>query len=130
MQLEINGKLRKLQWGTGALEDLCDRLDMSLQDIDVAVITNENKILNQLAYSALRNGADINDEDLDFNYKFFLAWLDEQPQEKGVEIMQDFLESKILGRTMKDRFDEIIERLDVADSKMGNSKSPKKKSTL
>lgn len=129
MQLEINGKQRKLQWGTGALEDLCDRLDMSLQDIDVAIITNENKVLNQLAYSALRNGADINDEEIEFNYKFFLAWLDEQPEGIGTEIMTDFLNSKILGRTMQERFNEIIERLDVADAKIGSPKTAKKKST-
>lgn len=127
MQLEINGKNCRLQWGTGALEDLCDRLDLSLQDIDAAVITNENKILNQLTYSALRNGADISDEELNFSYKFFLAWLDEQPEDMGKKIMEDFLSSKILGRTMQDRFNEIIERMSVSDN---NAATVKKKKTI
>lgn len=114
MQLEIKDNKWQLCWGTGALETLCDELDISLQDIDVAIISNETATLNRLVYCALKNGAEINDSSLDFNYKYFLNWLDEQPEDTGKEIMGDFMASKLLGKTMQSRFDEIIERLNAS----------------
>lgn len=126
MQLTIKNKDRELCWGMGALESLCDELGVSLQDLDIAVMSNDTKVLNQLAYSALRNGAEINDESLDFNYKFFLNWLDNEPAERGVEIVNDFLKSKIMGVTVESRYQEIIARLTANETEV--SAPSKKKS--
>jgi len=127
MQLIIKDKSRQLCWGMGALEDLCDELGISLQDLDVAVMSNETAILNKLTYCALRNGAEIKDDSLDFNYKYFLNWLDQQDQNLGNEIMKDFLASKILGRTMQERYEEIIARLTANETQ--DTPVAKKKST-
>lgn len=126
MQLTIKNKDRELCWGMGALESLCDELGVSLQDLDIAVMSNDTKVLNQLAYSALRNGAEINDESLDFNYKYFLNWLDNEPAERGVEIVNDFLKSKIMGVTVESRYQEIIARLTANETEV--SAPSKKKS--
>ena len=125
MQLTIKDKARELCWGMGALESLCDELGVSLQDLDIAVMSNDTKVLNQLAYAALRNGAEINDESLDFNYKFFLNWLDNEPSERGVEIVNDFLKSKIMGVTVEARYQEIIARLTANES--SDTPAPAKK---
>ena len=128
MQLNIKEKPRQLCWGMGALEDLCDELGITLQDLDIAILNNETSTLNKLTYSALRNGAEINDDSLDFNYKYFLNWLDQQPDMLGNEIMSDFMKSKLLGKTMQERFDEIIAKLTATEDKTEPNKT-KKKST-
>lgn len=128
MQLEIKGNKWQLSWGSGALESLCNDLGISLQDIEYAVLDDDTTLLNKLTYAALTNGAEIMDISLDFNYKYFLAWLDEQPQEMGVEIMNDFMKSKYLGKTMEDRFNEIIERIN-ASAEANDPKTVKKKNT-
>lgn len=127
MQLEINGRNWQLVWGMGALEELCNELNFSLTDIDVAIMNNETAVLNRLVYCALRNGAECEDTptSLTFNYKKFLQWLDEQPDNTGKSIMDDFMNSKLSGRTMQQRFDEIIERLNAIDSE--ETKKVKKK---
>jgi len=125
MQLTINGKVRKLVWGTGCFEDVCDRLGVSLVDLDILMAENETKTLNEITYSALRNGADIDDEVLDFNYKYFLSWLDNEPQGTGDNIMKDFLASKYLGKTMQDYYNDLIARFEVGEPE--TKKAVKKK---
>lgn len=125
MQLEIQGKQNKLVWGLGALENLCNTLNMTLQEIDLAIMNNDIAVINRLAYCALENGAEIADQELDFNYKFFLAWLDEQPEQIGNDISNDFLKSKLLGKTMEERYNEIIERLKASETP--DNIAPKKK---
>lgn len=127
MQLTINGKVRKLVWGTGCFEDVCDRLGVSLIDLDILLAENESKTLNEITYSALRNGADIDDDVLDFNYKQFLAWLDEQEQGTGDAIMKDFLASKYLGKTMQDYYNDLIARFEASEPE--TKKAVKKKHT-
>lgn len=127
MQLTINGKVRKLVWGTGCFEDVCDRLGVSLVDLDILMAENESKTLNEITYSALRNGADIDDDVLDFNYKQFLAWLDEQEQGTGDAVMKDFLASKYLGKTMQDYYNDLIARYEASEPE--TAKAVKKKHT-
>lgn len=127
MQLEINGSKWQLCWGMGALEDLCDEMGIGLQDIDLAILSNEVKMTNKLTYAALKNGAELNDTSLDFSYKFFLNWLDNADQSTGNEITKDFMKSKLLGQTMQDRFNEIIERLNANESE--SAEPIKKKNT-
>ena len=127
MQLEINGSKWQLSWGMGALEDLCDELGLSLQDIELELMTNETRTINKLTYCALKNGADLNDTSLDFSYKFFLNWLDNAPQSTGKEIMDEYMKSKLLGQTMQDRFNEIIERLNANEPE--SAEPLKKKNT-
>lgn len=127
MQLTIKNKKRDLSWGMGALENLCDELAISLSDIDMAIMNNETATLNRLVYCALKNGAEIEGDELDFNYKYFLDWLDKQSEGTGAKIMDDFLASKLLGKTMKARYEEIIDRLKATE--IEGATPPKKKST-
>lgn len=128
MQLTINGKVRKLVWGTGCFEDLCDRLGVSLVDLDILMAENESKTLNEITYSSLRNGADIDDDVFELNYKQFLQWLDEQEQGTADAIMKDFLASKYLGKTMQDYYNDLIARLEASEPE-GQAKAVKKKHT-
>lgn len=128
MQLEIEGNKWKLVWGLGAFENLCNTLNISLQDIDVAIVTNDTAVVHRLAYCALENGAEIEDKELDFNYKKFLAWLDEQSEETAKDIIDDFMKSKFLGKTVEARYQEIIDRLDAATAESGVTQPVKKKS--
>jgi len=140
MILKIKEQDRPLSWGTGAAENVQNELGISLQDLEFAIMTNETAVLNKLTYAALQNAAEINDADLDFNYKFFLDWLDNQDEKVAKDIMDDFLKSKMLGKTMQSRFDEIIARLEALDSpetkqeaekiKKKNNRSVKSSSTL
>lgn len=116
MQLTINGKVRKLVWGTGCFEDVCDRLGVSLVDLDILMAENQSKTLNEITYSALRNGAEIDDDVFDLNYKQFLAWLDQEDQGTGKEIMDDFLASKYLGKTMQDYYNDLIARFEASET--------------
>ena len=125
MQLNINDKNWKLVWGTGALENLCNQLNMTLNEVDVAIMLGDEKVVNRLAYCALQNGAEIQDSEVDFTYKYFLAWLDEQEEGLGQEISNDFLKSKYLGKTMEDRYNEVIARL-TANETPGTAPSKKK----
>lgn len=140
MILTIKDKPRRLSWGTGAAEIVQNELGISLEDLEFGIMTNESSILNKLTYAALQNAAEIDDETLDFNYKSFLEWLDDQDQKVAKEITDDFLNSKMLGKTMQSRFDEIIGRLEALDTpetkqeaqkiKKKNTRSAKSSSTL
>lgn len=129
MQLSIKGKDYRLVWGTGCFEDFCDRLGVSLIDIDLMMADNQNKTLNQLTYSALRNGADIDDVDFSVKYSVFTEWLDNEPQSVGTAIMEDYLASKYLGKTMQEYYNEIIARFEAEESATAPKATPKKKAT-
>lgn len=108
MKLTINGKEWNLIFGTAAFQILCDDLGLAIEDIDLAIMSNENMVLNRLVYAALKNGAECNYNEVDFSFNQFLNWLDEQPQETGKQIMDVFLASKMMGITMKQRYDDMI----------------------
>jgi hypothetical protein len=127
MRLKINDKEWKLVWGLGALENLCNELGIGLQDVDMAILNNETIVLNKLTYCALQNGAEIDDLELDFNYKKFTQFIDNADESVGREIMNDFMKSKLLGKTMEERYQEIIERINASASE--EIKIPKKKVT-
>ena len=128
LSLEIKEKSRKLIWGTGCFEDVCDRLGLTLSDLDVLMVENERKFLNEITFSALRNGAEIEDDVFELNYKQFTHWLDEAPQETGKQIMEDYLASKFLGKTMQDYYDDIIARFNAAESEVAEATVKKKRS--
>lgn len=111
MKLKIKDQECELVFGTAAFQILCEDLGVSREDIDLAIMTNENEVLNRLVYAALKNGALCNDTEIDFNYHVFMNWLDEQPQEVGTAIMDAFMQSKMMGVTMKDRYDEMIKTI-------------------
>jgi len=127
MQLTINGKVRKLVWGTGCFEDVCDRLGVSLVDLDILMAENESKTLNEITYSALRNGAEIDDDVFELNYKQFLAWLDQEEQGTGDLIMKDFLASKYLGKTMQDYYNDLIARFEASETENSGPAVKKKR---
>lgn len=129
MQLSIKGKDYRLVWGTGCFEDFCDRLGVSLIDIDMMMAENQSKTLNQLTYSALRNGSDIDDADFSIKYSAFTEWLDNEPQSVGTAIMEDYLSSKYLGKTMQEHYQAMIERFEAEESANAPKPAPKKKAT-
>lgn len=128
MQLIIKDKPRSLIFGTGAFEDCCDRLGMTLVDLDLLMAENEQKFLNEITFSALRNGADIDDQDFELNYKQFVYWLDNEPQDTAKKIMDEYLSSKYLGKTMQEYYDELIARFAASETEQP-LKATKKKSS-
>lgn len=128
MQLVVNDKPITLIFGTGAFEDCCDRLDLSLVDLDILQAENEQKFLNEITFSALRNGAEINNQVFDLTYKQFVHWLDQEPQDTGKKIMEAYMDSKYLGKTMRDHYEDLISRFEASQTE-ADVKPVKKKRT-
>lgn len=126
MQLTINNTPITLIFGTGAFEDCCDRLDLSLVDLDLLEAENEQKFLNEITFSALRNGADINGQAFDLTYKQFVHWLDQEPQETAKKIMDAYMDSKYLGKTMRDHYNDLIARFEASQTESNPSPVKKK----
>lgn len=128
MKLEINGNQYGLQWGTGAFEIACEKLNMSVNEVLLGVA--DNKVILTLAYSAIQNWYELQDETnvLPFSYRQFQAWLDEQDQQVAADIVKDFYKSKYEGKVMEDRYNELIELLNQNNPEAAKKKVVKKQS--
>ena len=115
MQLTINENKYNLVWGMGAFEIVCDKLDLTLLDIEVGILDGNDKILNNLAFASIQNGCEVDEVECKLNYKQFLAWLDAQPAEFGKELIDDFLNSYLSGKTIRSRFEEIVQLVNESD---------------
>lgn len=126
MRLTIRDNSYRLSWGTGAFQIICDNLDITLNDVDFGIYSNDQKILNNLTYAALQNAAKIDEVEFNVNYWQFLEWLNEQPEEIGKDIINDYLDSVYLGKTMRQRYEEITAKLE-SDNEETTPKKLKKK---
>lgn len=133
--IKVKGKTYSFCWGLLTFVNTCDKLDISLPQLHQDIALDKPKPWYHLAYQALlthdetvNNGANtINGEIEDFSYLDFMQWFDEQPQEIGDAIIDDYKKSIYLGRTMQSRYDEVIEKLNIALEEQQEKPSTKKK---
>lgn len=125
MQLEILENKVKLVWGLGCFEIASELLKVDTVEEVLFAVGDTSKMV-RVAYSAIQNGCEIDGIDVPFTLRQFQAWLDEQSEDTGREIIEDFMKSKYQGRAMQDRYDEIIALLNPAPE----PETPKKKTRV
>lgn len=95
MNLKINDKEYPLQFGLGAVELYCEKMDCDIDDIDTHVFSEKTitqiKALNTMALCALQNGCEIAGIPFNLTYRQFQLWLQDQPQEIATDIMNEWI---------------------------------------
>lgn len=118
MTITINDKEYLLQWGMGALEIYCDTMECDLDGLSMIEDTTKplqaQKALVALISAALKNGCDYRGEAYTLPPAQLKVYLDEAPQEKFTEIMDDFANSRYLGKTVREH---LYAGLNVDNSK-------------
>lgn len=141
LSIKVKDKTYSFCWGTLAIMNTCDKLGVTMQELELGILTNDHKSLYNLAYEALvvndltaNNGSNLFGKELDgFNFAQFMVWLDSEPESVGESITESYMSSKTLGRTMQSRYDEIFEKLNVAVEEINGEPTPtvkKKKERL
>lgn len=103
MNLKINGKDYPLQFGIGAIEIYCDKMDCDIEDIDAQIFSKRTidklRAINTLALCALQNGCESANPVIKFDltYRDFQNWLDTQDQDVANQIIAHWKKSKTLG---------------------------------
>ena len=104
MNITINGNEYQLQWGMGAIELYCEKMDCDIDGlslIDNAPSQKESaKAIVTLVLSAIQNGCELAGNPFAVTYRQLQAAFDEMPQDEFKLILDDFTKSKYLGKTI------------------------------
>ena len=119
--IKVKGKTYSFCWGTLAFMNACDKLGVTLNELDLAIWAGEQKAWWTLAYQALvvndmtaNNGANIVNGELDgFNFAQFVNWLDNASDKEGETISKSYMDSKYLGKTMQEHYDNMLAKLNI-----------------
>ncbi|HVW99720.1 MAG TPA: hypothetical protein VHA52_04640 [Candidatus Babeliaceae bacterium] len=103
MKIVINDTDYGLQWGMGALEIYCDAMGCDIDGLDKVFLVNkeQNKAIVSLILAAVQNYSELKDEPLTLSVRQLQAWLDEDAKNLP-EVLDDFKNSKYLGRTISE----------------------------
>lgn len=138
MQITIANKVNEkviekhypLQWGMGALEIYCDLMECDLDGLgmidDASNALQMQKAIVALIYAGIKNGCEVNELEFDVTLPKLRVCLDDMEQAKFKAIMDDFANSKYLGKTLREHlYGELQET--VADNKKKGkaSRSPR-----
>lgn len=130
MNLEINGKEYPLQFGMGAIEMYCDKMDCDVDDIDTHMGSsnkvNQLRAINNLTLCAIQNGCELAKPEIKFDvtYREFQAWLDEQPTSTINNIISHWKDTKTLGVKVSEYYDnEFSEEIEGEAKKVTKKKS-------
>lgn len=105
MRITVNNNDYLLQWGMGAILQYCDDMDCDLEGLDW-VMSNSvqgQKALLCLVMAAIKNGCKFEGKTCDINESHLMAAVDEMPQEQWDGILNDFVDSKYQGKTIRER---------------------------
>lgn len=137
LSIKVKDKSYSFCWGTLAFMNACDKLSVTLNELDLSILSGEQKAWYTLAYEALivnditnNNSANLVGGELEgFNFAQFMYWLDNAPQKTGDDITQSYMKSKYLGKTMQEHYDAMLDRLNINIDEQTQEKSvsPKKK---
>lgn len=141
LSIKVKDKTYSFCWGTLAIMNTCDKLGMTMYELELAIMSNDQKAWYTLAYEALvvnditaNNSENLLGKELEgFSFGQFMVWLDNAPEKIGQDIVDSYMSSKTLGRTMQSRYDEIFEKLNVAVEEINGEPTPtvkKKKERL
>lgn len=113
MNIIVNSKEYPLQWGMGALEIYCDLMDCDLDGL--AMIEDKSKPLlmqkaiQALIFAAVKNGCEVNEQECDLSLPKLRVALDDMEQSSFQGIMDDFINSKYLGKTLREHlFGDVV----------------------
>lgn len=129
MRITVNNNDYLLQWGMGAILQYCDDMDCDLEGLDLitANTVQGQKALLCLVMAAIKNGCKFEGKVCDINESHLMAAVDEMPQAKWDGILNDFVDSKYQGKTIRERLYGDLPNLEVSDKKKTNrKKSPTK----
>lgn len=116
MEITVQGKSYPLQWGMGAIEIYCDMMDCDIDGLSMVESGSPlemQKAISTLVFAAAKNGCEVKDVTFDLTMPKLKARLDEMEQEKFGEIMQDFTNSKYLGKTMLEHLTSNLSQEDL-----------------
>ncbi len=131
LTIKIEGKCDDtfgLIWGTRAFRLAEKRLNMELNEIFLSV--NDEAVMLALTYSALENWIQNKDESLSLPFTLvqFENWLNDQDQKVATDIVKDYQNSTMQGKSIGERYKEIEEIYALAEaSKNGGKETVKKK---
>lgn len=129
MQITIKDNDYPLQWGMGAIEIFCDMMGCDLDGLNM-VENKENplqmqKAITTLIYAGIRNGCEVNDKQCLVDMPKLRVYLDELPQEGLNAIMDNFINSKYLGKTLREHLFGPLQTEEVIKKKPSRSPSVK-----
>lgn len=141
LSIKVKDKKYAFCWGTLTFMNTCDKLGISMYELELAIMSNDQKAWYSLAYEALvvnditaNNSDNLLGKELEgFNFSQFMLWLDNEPEKIGQDIVDSYMSSKMLGKTMQARYDEILEKLNIAVEEVNGESAPvvkKKKERL
>lgn len=119
--IKVGDKTYSFSWGMLTFLNTSDALGISLEDLHEKIAMNDAKCWYKLAYQALLSHDELfNDSKETFNgsldgfsFSQFVHWLNEQEQKVGDDISESYRKSIYMGRTMEDRYAEILAKLSV-----------------
>jgi len=127
MNITIKDKNYRLVWGMGAIEIYCDTLECDLDGLamieDVSQPLKQLKAMLTIVYAAIKNGCEIDNVECDVTYRQLQEWLDQAEQGTADNIMQDFAQSKIFGKTLSEYFQTQPEETGKVKKKSASVKS-------
>lgn len=136
MQLEIKIKEQTynvgLQWGLGCFEIAADHLKVDTVDEVMFAAVKDSATMTRVAYSAIQNYIEIEDDTavVPFTYRQFQAWISEQPEKLGKDIVSSFENSLYNGKSVKTYYDELSAMVEqLANPTPEPSDTTKKKAT-
>jgi len=132
MKLKIEGTEYGLQWGMGAIEIYCDKMDCDLEGLDKIITINRHqaKAITSLILSAIENWCEINDITCNISYRKLQAFLSELDQSEYTAIMEDFSKSKYLGKTIRYYFSGEDEPVNTTTQKKSSPSAKSLKSAM
>lgn len=133
--IKVNEKTYSFCWGMLTFMNTCDKLGISLADLHEKIALDDAKCWYNLAYQALitnditfNNSLDVSGDELEsLSFAQFMHWLDNEPQETGDAISESYRKSMYMGKTMEQRYSEILERLNIEIEGLDANKKPVKK---
>ena len=77
-------------------------MDCDIEGLDKVITLNREQptAIVPIILAAIRNWCELNNAEMSVTYRQMQAWLDEAPQDTYMAIMDDFKQSKYLGRTI------------------------------
>lgn len=110
MKINFGGKERGFQWGLGCIEKYCELMGGDLETLDVLTDVGsvaQIKASVNLLLAAMQNHAELNDETIDFDYVKVRHWLSECDQKTSDAIMNDFADSRLGNKTIREAFSMV-----------------------
>lgn len=105
MRITVNNNDYLLQWGMGAILQYCDDMDCDLEGLGMVEQQGKvgQKALVCLIMAAIKNGCKLEGKPCDINEAHLMATISEMDQGDFDAIVNDFIDSKYQGKTIRER---------------------------